>query len=57
MLVEWEIGHTFLSDQEHEARANFTLLAGGRTLRSVTRRKTHVSVPLLIIIAQSLNLT
>ena len=45
MLVEWEIGHTFLSDQEHEARANFTLLAGGKTLRSVTLRKTHVSVP------------
>ena len=45
MLVEWEIGHTFLSDQEEEARANFTLLAGGRTPRSVTLRKTHVSVP------------
>ena len=46
MLVEWEIGHTFLSDQEDEARANFTLLAGEKKkLRSVTLRKTHVSVP------------
>ena len=45
MLVEWEIGHIFFGDQEDEARANCTLLAGGRTLRSVTLRKTHVSVP------------